>query len=85
MTTSTQGLSLYHFESCPYCQKVRRAITELGLDLELRDIRKNPDYQDEKVTATGKTQVPCLKIESGSETTWLYESDAIVDYLKALA
>ncbi|MBD1577236.1 MULTISPECIES: glutathione S-transferase N-terminal domain-containing protein [Vibrio] len=84
MTISTQGLALYHFESCPYCQKVRRAVAELGLDLELRDIRKNPDFQDEKVAATGKTQVPCLRIEKSDGVTWLYESDAVVDYLKAL-
>lgn len=81
---NTQGLALYHFETCPFCQKVRRAMAELGVDLELRDTRQNPAFREEQVSGGGKGQVPCLRIEKAGEVTWLYESDAIIDYLKAL-
>ncbi|WP_086980700.1 glutathione S-transferase N-terminal domain-containing protein [Vibrio aphrogenes] len=79
-----QGLALYHFESCPYCQKVRRAMAELGLAIELRDTRQTPAYREEQISGGGKGQVPCLRIEKEGQVTWLYESDAIIDYIKAL-
>ncbi len=81
---NTQGLALYHFESCPFCQKVRRAMADLGVDIELRDTRQNPAYREEQVAGGGKGQVPCLRIEKDDEVTWMYESDVIIDYIKAL-
>ena len=38
-------------------------------------------YSAELKTGGGKTQVPCLKITSGEQETWMYESDDIVRYL----
>lgn len=29
----------------------------------------------------GKIKVPCLRIEEGGKTTWMYESKVIIDYL----
>lgn len=80
----TQGLALYHFETCPYCQKVRRAMVELNLDIELRETRQNPAFREEQLAGGGKGQVPCLRIEKQGEVTWMYESDTIIDYLNAL-
>lgn len=81
---NTQGLALYHFESCPYCQKVRRTMADLGVEIELRDTRQNPAFREEQVAGGGKGQVPCLRIEKDGEVTWMYESDVIIDYIKAL-
>lgn len=81
---NTQGLALYHFETCPYCQKVRRAIAERGLKIELRDTRQNPAFREEQINGGGKGQVPCLRIEKAGEVAWMYESDAIIDYINSL-
>ena len=72
------ALILYQFEACPYCAKVRAAIKELGVELDVRDTRENDNYREELVAMTGKTQVPCLIIDGKP----MHESDDIVDYLK---
>jgi len=72
------SMILYHFESCPYCAKVRSAVKELGVDLEMRDTRGNDTYKDELLEITGRTQVPCLVIDGKP----MHESDDIVNYLK---
>jgi glutaredoxin len=77
------GLSLYHFEGCPYCGRVRDALTRLGLELELRDIQKQSKYREELVAATGKQMVPCLRIEPpAGASRWMHESADIVRYLE---
>jgi glutathione S-transferase len=79
------GLALYHFTTCPYCVRVRRALARLGLDeLELRDIRRDPEARRELIEGGGKGQVPCLRIEEdGGSVRWLYESADIVRWLEA--
>jgi glutaredoxin len=79
----TRKLALYHFPTCPFCLKVRRAMRRLSLDIELRDARHAGPHRDALVAGGGKPQVPCLTItgEDGS-VTWLYESDAIIAYLE---
>lgn len=72
------SLILYHFESCPYCAKVRKVVAELDIDLEMRDTRENDAYREELVELTGRTQVPCLVIDGKP----MHESDDIVDYLR---
>ena len=44
---ATRRLSLYQFSACPYCFKVRRAIRQLRLNIELRDAAGNPAFQQE--------------------------------------
>ena len=78
-----KGLSLYHFDGCPYCGRVRDAMARLDLEIELRDIQTRPDYRQELVAATGKQMVPCLRIEqSGGAARWMHESADIVRYLE---
>ena len=72
------SMILYHFESCPYCAKVRNAVKELGAPLEMRDTRENDAYREELIELTGRTQVPCLVIDGKP----MHESDDIIDYLK---
>lgn len=78
-------LSLYHYFSCPFCTLVRRAIDQLGLRVELRDILESPDRRRELMEATGRQTVPCLRIESeDGEVEWMHESREIIAYLKTL-
>jgi glutathione S-transferase len=64
---------------------VRRAIDQLDLDVELRDILEEPGRHRELVEATGRQMVPCLRIESeDGAVRWMHESRDIVDYLREL-
>lgn len=78
----TRDLALYHFPTCPFCLKTRRAMRRLSLDIELRDARNDAAHRAALVAGGGKPQVPCLLIRGGDgRQTWLYESDAIKAYL----
>ena len=79
----TANLTMYQFEACPFCVKVRRAMRKQALKIELRDARKEPVYKQELISGGGRYKVPCLKIKSDAgEITWLYESAEILSYLK---
>ena len=76
-------LALYHFDSCPYCERVRSASRRLDLEIELRDIQTEPKWREELVAATGRQMVPCLRIEqTGGPARWLHESQDIIRYLE---
>ena len=78
----TANLILYHFESCPYCARVRSHIEALNLNIEKRDIRLEPDYRQELIDGGGKSQVPALRMVADDGTvTWMYESSDIIDWL----
>ena len=78
----TQHFTLYQFEACPFCVKVRRFIRKNSLKIELKDAKNNMANKSELVHNGGKHKVPCLKIEKiNAKTTWLYESDAIIQFL----
>ncbi len=76
------GHSLYQFFACPFCVKTRRAVHALGVDLELRDINKEPHRRAELEQGGGRVKVPCLRIDNGDQVTWLYESGDIIEYLQ---
>lgn len=74
-------LSVYQFESCPFCIKVRRALKRMNLEIEFRDAKTAP-FSDELLSGGGEEQVPCLRItEPNGQIRWMYESDAIIEYL----
>ncbi len=79
----TRALSLYQFRACPFCIKTRRALKRLSLNIELRDAQHDPEHRATLLKEGGKVQTPCLRIEEGDEVTWLYESDAIIQYLES--
>lgn len=79
---ATAKMALYQFNACPFCVKIRRQLKRQALKIELRDAQHNPTLKEELVREGGKHQVPCLRIEDGSNgVTWLYESKAISAYL----
>jgi glutathione S-transferase len=77
--------ALYQFNSCPFCAKVRHALAELNVDVSLVDVLAAPEKRQELLAEGGSRQVPCLKITDGDQVQWLYESDAIIDYLRQQA
>ena len=83
---NVKSLSLYHFESCPFCSVTRKTITENNLNVELRDIQLDTEYLDDLIIYGGKAQVPCLLIEKeNGSSEWLFESSDIIEYLNSYA
>jgi glutaredoxin len=70
--------SLYQFNACPFCIKVRREMRRLNLPIELKDARNNEELKAELLAKGGSPKVPCLRI--GDE--WMYESGVIIEYLQ---
>lgn len=79
---AARGLSLYQFYACPFCVKTRRTLHRLNVPVETRDAQKDPQHRAALEAGGGKVQVPCLRIDAGGETRWVYESDAIRTYLE---
>ena len=73
-------LELYEFEACPFCRKVRDALTELDLDAMIHPCPKGGKRFRPKVKkAGGKEQFPYLVDPNTGKA--MYESDDIVRYL----
>ena len=72
-----QPLQLYEFEACPFCRKVREALSVLDLDADVRPCpKRGPRFRAEVQRRGGKAQFPWLvDPNAGIE---MYESDAIV-------
>ena len=80
------GHQLYYLSTCPYCIIVRLALWWLGLRIPLKSIMLNPANNRDLVSGGGKSQVPCLRIESDNgHVRWMYESIDIIRYLKTEA
>ncbi len=79
-----QHLSLYQFDLCPCCLKIRRYLHQLDLPIACKDIEKNIQYRHELEQLGGLVQVPCLRINKmgRQDDKWLYESDDIIVYLR---
>ncbi len=78
-----EKLALYHFDGCPFCRMVRRAIKELELDIELRDIHEQPRYRAELIAARGRSTVPVLQCTGADGTArWMPESRDIIEFLR---
>jgi glutaredoxin len=83
VNTATQRLTLYQFKTCPFCMRVRRASKRLALNIERCDAQHNAIARQELHQATGKTQVPCLRIvETDGKVTWMHDSRVIIQYLQ---
>jgi glutathione S-transferase len=77
-----QPLELYDFEGCPYCRKVREALSILDLDALIKPCPKQGvRFRDELVRRGGKAQFPYLVDPNAGKE--LYESDEIVRHLFA--
>ncbi|MBZ0105353.1 MAG: glutathione S-transferase N-terminal domain-containing protein [Sulfuricella denitrificans] len=77
------SLALYQFRTCPFCMKVRKEISRLSLNIELRDAQHDPQHREALLQGGGKIQTPCLKItDEQGNSRWMYESGDIIQYLQ---
>jgi glutathione S-transferase len=75
-----QPLELYEFENCPYCRKVREALTILDLEARIFPCPKGaPRFRKQVEERGGKAQFPYLVDPNTAKE--MYESDDIVRYL----
>ncbi len=74
-------LSLYRFNGCPWCERVRAAVDDLRVAVDERDIRSSNEDAAELRAATGKGRVPVLRVDHAESTEWIPESADIVRYL----
>ena len=78
-----RGLILYQFRTCPFCIKVRREISRLSLNIELRDAQTDQQNREALLQGGGQIKVPCLKItDEQGNSQWMYESADIIQYLQ---
>ena len=75
-----RALELYEFEGCPFCRKVREALSILDVDAVVYPCPKDaPRFRPEVVRRGGKAQFPYLV--DPNRGVEMYESDDIVRYL----
>jgi len=72
-------LELWDFEACPFCRKVREALSELDLPYVSRACARGSNNREQVLARGGKRLFPFLTDpNTGRE---LYESEEIIDYL----
>jgi glutaredoxin len=79
--SAAKDLTLYQFHACPFCVKTRRTLHKLNVPVALRDAKNDVVARDALASGGGKVKVPCLRIEENGQTTWMYESKVIIEYL----
>ncbi|MEL7239283.1 MAG: glutathione S-transferase N-terminal domain-containing protein, partial [Planctomycetota bacterium] len=73
-------IQLYEFESCPFCRKVREAVTNLDLTVEVFPCPKGGErFRPSVKEQGGKAQFPFM-IDPNTKQA-LYESDEIIRHL----
>lgn len=76
-------LSLYYFPSCPFCRRVLKVIDELDIDVELRDVQRDPIHREALIGARSRATVPVLRIQGEDKSDrWMPESTDIIRYLR---
>lgn len=74
------SLQLFEFEACPFCRRVREAMTELDLSVEVYPCPKGSVRHREVVRETGGKEMFPFLIDQNSGVS-MYESSDIVKYL----
>ena len=72
-------ITLYQFEDCPYCEKVRRKLEELKLNYKKIDAARTREDPQRKMLFQ-KSGVPVIEIDG----KFIGESDVIVKKLEEL-
>lgn len=71
-------MTLYQFEDCPYCQKVRRVLSELLLTYVCVNVPQARHLREAVVAVSGQPSVPVLV----DGDVMLDDEDTIIPYLR---
>lgn len=78
-----RSLSLYEYDTCPFCRRVLHEIKRLELNIRLCNTQKDPGAREALRAGGGRTMVPCLRIEQDDgQVQWMYESNDIIAWLR---
>lgn len=80
---ATPKLTLYEFQTCPYCALVRQKLKELGLPYTSVEVPVLRALRREVYAVSGQSLVPTLVVEDGEERTVLTDEEDILRYLAA--
>ena len=80
MSTQSPDLVVYELQGCPYCAKVRRALSDLNLSYESRSVPSARSQRSEVQKVSGQSGVPVL-VDKTNGIEGMPESDDIVAYL----
>ncbi len=75
---STLHLALYKYDACGFCSRVHRAIDQLEVKVEYRDVSTDRQMRLDHRERTGRTTVPALYIDDEP----MFESRDIIDWLQ---
>jgi glutaredoxin len=53
-------IELYQFEECPYCVRVRKKLSELGIDFITRNVSRNKPDRKMLIKVSDQNGVPTL-------------------------
>ncbi|PIN73271.1 glutaredoxin [Candidatus Woesearchaeota archaeon CG10_big_fil_rev_8_21_14_0_10_45_16] len=73
-------ITLYQFEECPFCEKVRQQLADLKLEYQKVNVPYDRDdpLRQELLQKSGVPTVPVIKVGE----TFIGDSQKIVKYLK---
>ncbi len=73
-------ITLYQFESCPFCEKVRNKLAELNLDYEKVNVPNDREdsLRKELFEKSGVATIPVIKIDD----KFIGDSGEIISYLE---
>ena len=74
-------LTLYELDGCPYCEKVKRTLSELELEYDSVMVPRSHGERTEVEEISGQTGVPVL-VDPEHDVDGMPESDDIVAYLE---
>jgi len=75
-----QPVTIYEFQGCPFCRKVRVAVSALGLDVLFKPCPSGgKTWRPEAIEKGGKSQFPYM-VDPNTNTE-MYESGDIIAYL----
>jgi len=74
-------LELYQLEECPYCTKVRKKLSELGIDYILRNVPEDNTKRKRLKRLSGQDSVPTL-IDSDTNNIVAGDEQQIIQYLE---
>jgi glutaredoxin 2 len=83
-TAKNTKYSLYYYDSCPFCVRVLRSLDKVNVKVELRNVMSDSSHRSALQQATKRTTVPCLRIDSGADTKWMFESMDIMRFLQSV-
>ena len=56
-------LTVFSFQECPYCQKLKRYLDSRGVEYEVRDIELSDEAREECEKISGDLTVPVTTID----------------------